>query len=83
MYTHYQISPGDANGIGTSKTYTEFEYRSGKATLMGHWGVVDCWEADDTSYSSFYHDPQTQTLVDAVDGQTTYYKMDDFEYTLK
>lgn len=83
MYTHYEITPGNDNGIGIGKTYTKFEYHSGKANLMGHWGVVDCFRADSNVInSSFYHNPEKQTLTDAIKGKKVYHKADDFEYTL-
>lgn len=84
MYTHYQICPGNGSGVATKKTYTEFEYRSGEAILMGHWGSINCLTGNDGMvYSSFYHDSKEQTLIDAVDGKTTYHKVENFKYTLK
>lgn len=81
MYKHYRIIPGNGNGFGLKKTYTEFEYRSGKAVFMSNWGVLDCLEPKkDLIYSTFYHDPEEQTLTDGEKGKDVYHKMDDFEY---
>jgi glucose-6-phosphate isomerase len=84
MYTYYQIVPGNGNGTGIKKTYTKFEYQSGKAMLMGNWGVFDCMKQKKTDevYISFYLDIEKGEMTDAIRGTKTFHKVDDFQYKL-